>query len=88
MPVDWVQTWTWGPITNPGGFVPNYFRVPFSGAPHILGSAYLAEVSTGATGGRAGVALASVKRFEFLDDTGNVQETIQSANRLHLLNRR
>jgi len=51
MPVDWVQTWTWGPITNPGGFVPNYFRVPFSGAPHILGSAYLAEVSTGATGG-------------------------------------
>lgn len=75
MAVDWVQTWTWGPITNSGGFQPNYFRIPFSGTPHIVGSAYLAEVSVGEQGGTAGVAVACFKRFEFLDGNGIVQET-------------
>jgi hypothetical protein len=71
MPVDWVQTWTWGLITNPGSLQTNYFRIPFSGTPHIIGSAYLAELSPG----EQGVAVAAFKRFEFLDGNGLVQET-------------
>ena len=75
MAVDFVQTWTWGPIFNPGGQQNNYFRIPFAGTPHIIGSAYLAEMSNGASNGVAGVAVASFKRFEFLDDQGLTQET-------------
>jgi hypothetical protein len=75
MSVDFVQAWTWGPITTSGGLQTNYFRIPFGGAPHIVGTSYLAEVSTGASGGTAGVAVASFKRFEFFDDNGIVQET-------------
>jgi len=75
MAVDWVQTWTWGPITNMGSLQTNYFRIPFSGTPHIIGSAYLAEVSIGEQGGTGGVAVAAFKRFEFLDSNGLVQES-------------
>jgi hypothetical protein len=74
MAVDFVQTWSWGPISNPGALQTNYFRIPFGNAPHIVGSAYLAEVSTGELAGTGGVAVASFKRFEFLDDNGIVQE--------------
>jgi hypothetical protein len=75
MAVDFVQTWTWGPIVNPGALQKNYFRIPFAGTPHIIGSAYLAEVSIGGTDGQAGVAAATFKRIEFLYDQGIVQET-------------
>lgn len=47
MAVDFVQTWSWGPLTNSGSLQTNYFRIPLSGTPHIIGSAYLAEVSVG-----------------------------------------
>jgi hypothetical protein len=66
---------SWGPISNSGELQNNYSRIPFDGAPHIIGSAYLAEVSTGELSGTAGVALAAFKRFEFLDGNGVLQET-------------
>lgn len=75
MAVNFVQTWTWGPISNPGPLQNNYFRVPFDGSPHIIGSAYLAEVGIGRSGPESGVAVAAFKRFEFLDDQGIVRET-------------
>ncbi len=75
MAVDWVQTWTWGPITNSGDLQNHYFRIPFADTPNIVGSSYLAEVSTGAKDGTAGTAVAAFKRFEFLDASGLVQET-------------
>ena len=75
MAIDWIETGSWGPLTNSGDLQTNYFRVPFAGAPNILATAYLAEVSIGETGGVAGVAVATFKRFEFLDDGGNLQET-------------
>jgi hypothetical protein len=75
MAVDWCQVWSWGPITNPGDRQNNYFRIPFADAPHIVGSAYLNEVSIGDRDGTAGVAVATFKRFEFLDDNGLVQVT-------------
>ncbi len=78
MAVDFVQSWTWGPLTNSGDFQPNYFRIPFSGTPHIIGTAFLAEVSTGMNNGSGGVAVATFKRFEFMDDQGVVQETEQA----------
>ncbi len=74
MAVNWVQTTTWGPITNPGELQNNYARIPFQGLPHILASAYLNEVSTGELDSVAGTALAAFKRFEFMDDNGIVQE--------------
>jgi hypothetical protein len=73
--VSWAQTWSWGPITNAGDLQTHYFRIPFAEAPHIVGSAYLSEVSTGGKNGVAGVAVAAFKRFEFLDEEGVVQET-------------
>ncbi len=74
MAVNWVQTTTWGPITNPGELQNNYARIPFQGLPHILASAYLNEVSTAELNGEAGVAVAAFKRFEFMDESGIVQE--------------
>jgi hypothetical protein len=74
MAVDWVMLVSWGPLTNSGDSQPNYWRVPFSGAPHILASAYLGAVSTGTLNDVAGVAIAAFKRFEFLDANGNIQE--------------
>jgi hypothetical protein len=68
---------TWGPLTNPGALQTNYWRIPFAGAPHILGSAFLSEVSTGELDGTAGVAVATFKRFEFLDEKGSVREVDQ-----------
>ncbi len=75
MAVNWVQTTSWGPLTNAGALQNNYFRIPFQGTPHILASAYLNEVSIGELDGQAGVAVAAFKRFEFLDENGVVQET-------------
>ena len=74
MPVDWVQVTTWGPLTNGGELQNNYARIPFAGQPHILASAYLNEVSIGIFNNAPGIALASFKRFEFMDDRGIVQE--------------
>jgi hypothetical protein len=77
MAVDFVQAFSWGPITSPGGPSVNFFRIPFAGAPHILGSAYLKNVYTMAPGqppDGAG-AWALFTRFEFLDDNGRIQET-------------
>jgi hypothetical protein len=74
MPVNWVQTWTWGPLNNPGDLQNHYFRIPIDGAPHVIASAYLNEVSIGLKDGVAGTALAAFKRFEFIDDNG-LQET-------------
>jgi hypothetical protein len=73
MATDWVQTVTWGPITNSGELQNNYFRIPFAGAPHIVGSAYLAELSLGGNDGVSGIAVATFKRCEFLDDGGLLQ---------------
>jgi len=75
MAVDFVWPWSWGPLSNSGGFQPNYFRIPFENAPHIFGTAYLAELSTGSSDGTDGVAVATFKRFEFLDDNGIVQQS-------------
>ena len=50
----------------------NYARIPFQGLPHILAS--FNEVSTAELNGEAGVAVAAFKRFEFMDDSGIVQE--------------
>jgi hypothetical protein len=75
MAVNWVQTTTWGPITNDGDWQRNYFRIPFAGTPHILASAYLNEVSIGLLNDVPGLALAGFKRFEFLGDNGLTQET-------------
>lgn len=76
MPVDFVQAWTWGPLTTSGGLQTHYFKVPFSGAPHIIGTAYLAEVSIGGqVNGTAGVAVACFKSFESLDQSGAVVDT-------------
>jgi hypothetical protein len=67
---------SWGPLEYSGTDVQrNYFRIPFGGAPTVLATSYLAEVSTGGANGQAGVAVAAFKRFEFVDDNGLVQET-------------
>lgn len=67
---------SWGPLENSGGDLQhNYFRIPFGGAPTVFATSYLAEVSIGSANGQAGVAVAAFKRFEFLDNNGNVQET-------------
>jgi hypothetical protein len=76
--VGWVMNASWGPITNPGALQTNYWRIPFTGAPHILGSAFLSEVSIGTHDGVAGVAVATFKRFEFLNDKGSIQEVEQT----------
>lgn len=65
---------TWGPIANPGERQNHYYRIPFAGAPTILASSYLAEVSVGLKDGVMGIAVATFKRFEYLDDGGLVQE--------------
>ena len=57
MAVNFVQDFSWGPLTNDGDLQTNYFRIPFSGTPHLKGTAYLAEVSLGATGGKGGTAV-------------------------------
>lgn len=75
MAVDWVQTWTWGPLDNPGELQNHYFRVPIEGAPHIIASAYVNELSVGTKDGVAGIAVAAFKRFEFLDNQGQLRET-------------
>ena len=75
MTIEWVQTWTWGPLDNPGELQNHYFRVPVDGAPHIVATAYLSELSTGLLGGTPGIAVAAFKRFEFLDDQGSTQDT-------------
>lgn len=75
MAVDFVQAATWGPIVNPGGLQTHYFRIPFRGTPHLVATSYLAEVSIGLRDGRYGVAVATFKRFEFLDGEGFVRET-------------
>ena len=67
---------SWGPLQYSGTDVQhNYFRIPFGGAPNVLATSYLAEVSIGDTNGQAGVAVVAFKRFEFFDDNGVVQET-------------
>ncbi|SPB14765.1 hypothetical protein NOV72_01997 [Caballeronia novacaledonica] len=75
MAVEFVQTFTWGPIVNASDLQTHYFRIPFPGLPHIVASAYLAEVSIGQKDGRVGTAVATFKRFEFLDGNGFMQET-------------
>lgn len=76
MAVDFVQAWTWGPLTTSGGLQTHYFKVPFSGAPHIIGTAYLAEVSIGGqVNGTAGVAVACFKAYEYLDQDGVLVKT-------------
>jgi hypothetical protein len=74
MAVNWVQTTTWGPLSNPGDLQTHYAKVPFQGLPHILASAYLNEVSIGILNEQAGTAVAAFKRYEFMDDSGKVQE--------------
>jgi hypothetical protein len=73
--IDLASVGTWGPINNPGELQNNYFRVPFDGAPDIVATAYLNELSTGELNGIGGTAVAAFKRFEFFDDAGVVQET-------------
>jgi hypothetical protein len=76
MAVDWVMAATWGPLqAGPGDLQKNYWRIPFADAPHIVGTAYVSEVSIGDNDTTAGVAVATFKRFEYLDDAGLVQET-------------
>ena len=75
MAIDFVMAARWGPITHSGPLQNKYWRIPFEGAPHIIATSYLAEVSIGGRDGQAGVALAAFKRFEFLDDRGGIQET-------------
>jgi hypothetical protein len=78
--VDHVLVGSWGPFNNLGDLQTHYFRVPFEGTPRIVATAYLADVSIGDSPGpegqpgQAGIALASFKRFEFLNDAGMVQE--------------
>jgi hypothetical protein len=79
MAVNWVQAATWGLIVNTGDLQTNYWRIPFEGTPHILATAYMAEVSLGAKDGTVGTAVATFKRFEYLDANGLVQETELSA---------
>jgi len=74
MSVNFVQIASWGPINNAGDLQTHYFRIPFSDTPHIIATAYLAEVSIGQKDGRVGTAVATFKRFEFLDDNRIVQE--------------
>jgi hypothetical protein len=77
MAVDWISPVRWGPWGNSGVEQFNYYRFPFAGAPHIIATAYLDQVSLGTVPGSntAGTAIAAFKRFEFLDDQGVVQET-------------
>jgi hypothetical protein len=72
--VAWVMNASWGPLVNPGALQTNYWRIPFAGSPHILGSALLSEVSVGIKDGLAGVAVATFKRFEFRDEGGVVHQ--------------
>jgi len=75
MPVAWIELGTWGPFRNSGTRQNNYWRIPFSGSPHIIASAYINYVSLAANNPTAGWAMATFKRFEFMDDNGFVQET-------------
>jgi hypothetical protein len=75
MAVGFVMAATWGPIEVAAGpLQTNYWRIPFDGAPHIVATSCLSEVSIGGHDGRSGVAVATFKRFERLDDSGRTQE--------------
>ena len=75
MAVDYTQLASWGPISNPGPWQTNYWRIPFEGAPHIVASAYINYVSIATVTGTttAGAAIAAFKRYEFLNASGQVQ---------------
>ena len=67
-----------GPLRNDGEFQMHYARVPFRGTPFMVVTAYLNYVSLGRLGDSAGTAVATLKRYEFLDDTGLLQEQLLS----------
>jgi hypothetical protein len=74
--VGFVMAASWGPLAaDPGAVQNNYWRIPFDDSPHIVATAYLSELSIGAHDGRTGIAVATFKRFEYLDDAGQTQET-------------
>jgi hypothetical protein len=58
MAIDFYQAWTWGPFQNPGPLRCHHFTVPFQGLPHVIGTSYLAGVSSGELNYTAGAALA------------------------------
>jgi hypothetical protein len=84
MAVDWVQATPWGPFSNNGVLQNNYYRIPFTGAPHIVATAYLDQVSLGTISGRGGTALATFKRYEFLDANGALQQVELTTNSSNL----
>ncbi len=76
MAVGFLVAASWGPLNAGTGPVQrNYWRIPFADNPHIIATAYLSEVSIGAHDGNTGVAVATFKRFEYLDEHGLTQET-------------
>jgi hypothetical protein len=72
MPVDFYAAVSWGPFTNAGPEQKHHALIPFSGAPHVMGTAYLAEVSRGELDYTAGVALACFASYAYQDPDGRV----------------
>jgi hypothetical protein len=68
---------TWGPLSNSANSIQrNYWRIPFAGTPNLYATSYLSEFSGGLdeNTGVTGVAVATFKRYEYLDASGIVQE--------------
>ena len=84
MAVGFVMAASWGPLAaDPGAVQNNYWRIPFDDSPHIVATAYLSELSIGAHDGRTGIAVATFKRFEYLDDAG--QTSLDELNDVYVL---
>ena len=73
---DWVSVGFWDRYNDSDTEQKNYWRVPYDGAPNIVATAYLSAFSGGIDldNSVTGLALASFKRYEYLDESGEVQE--------------
>ena len=75
MAVDWVQSFTWGPIRSTDGEQTHHARIPFQGTPNILATAYINAISSADVDEVVG-AMATFERFEFMNREGIVREIV------------
>jgi hypothetical protein len=73
---EWVSVGFWDRYNDSDTEQKNYWRVPYAGTPNIIATTCLSAFSGGIDldANVTGLALASFKRYEYLDENGAVQE--------------